>query len=140
MGTLTALLTAVYSFRLIYLVFLSKNNSYKNIVKSTHELPQEMGIPLAILSIGSIFTGYLSRDFFIGLGSDFFEDSIFVLPQNMIMADAEFIPHFIKIIPTSFALFGIGISLFFNKYYEYSFVIFRYKKYSNLFYKFLVQK
>jgi proton-translocating NADH-quinone oxidoreductase chain L len=140
LGTLTALLTAVYSFRLIYLVFLNKNNSYKNIVKNTHELSLEMGIPLAVLSAGSVFTGYLSRDFFIGLGSDFFEDAIFILPQNMIMVDAEFIPHSIKMVPTVFAIFGIFSSLFFNKYYEYFFVAFRYKKYSNILYKFLVQK
>jgi NADH-ubiquinone oxidoreductase chain 5 len=134
------MLTAVYSFRLIYLVFLNKNNSYKDIVKSTHELSSEMGIPLAVLSVGSIFTGYLTRDFFIGLGSDFFDDAIFVLPENMIIVDAEFIPHYIKIIPTVFALFGICSSLFFNKYYEYFFVSFRYKKYNNILYKFLVQK
>jgi proton-translocating NADH-quinone oxidoreductase chain L len=140
LGTLTAMLTAVYSFRLIYLVFLNKNNSYKDIVKSTHELSSEMGIPLAVLSVGSIFTGYLTRDFFIGLGSDFFDDAIFVLPENMIIVDAEFIPHYIKIIPTVFALFGICSSLFFNKYYEYFFVSFRYKKYNNILYKFLVQK
>lgn len=105
-----------------------------------HELPIGMGISLAVLSMGSIFTGYLSRDFFIGLGSDFFDDAIFVLPQNMVMIDAEFIPHYIKVVPTVFALFGICSSLFFNKYYEYFFVAFRYKKYNNLFYKFLVQK
>jgi proton-translocating NADH-quinone oxidoreductase chain L len=140
LGTVTALLTAIYSFRLVYLVFLNKNNSYKNILKGVHELPIEMGISLGVLSVGSIFTGYLSRDFFIGLGSDFFDDAIFILPQNMLLIDAEFIPHHIKIVPTVFALFGICSSLFFNKHYEYFFVSFRYKKYNNLFYKFLVQK
>jgi NADH-ubiquinone oxidoreductase chain 5 len=140
LGTLTAMLTAVYSFRLVYLVFLNKNNSYKRILKDIHELPGEMGISLGILCLGSIFTGYLFTDFFIGLGSDFFEDSIFILPQNMVMIDAEFIPHPIKMLPTGLALFGIYSSLFVYKYYEYYFISLLYKKYPNKFYKFLVQK
>jgi NADH-ubiquinone oxidoreductase chain 5 len=134
------MLTAVYSFRLIYLVFLNKNNAYKRVLKNIHELPIEMGTSLAILSLGSIFTGYLSRDLFIGLGSNFFDDSVFILPQNMILVDAEFIPHYIKILPTVLALFGIGSSLFFHKYYEYYFVFFRYQKQTHSIYKFLVQK
>jgi NADH-ubiquinone oxidoreductase chain 5 len=140
LGTLTALLTSIYSFRLIYLVFLNKNNSYKHIIKSTHELPIEMGISLAVLSLGSIFTGYLLRDCFVGIGSDFFEDSIFVLPQNMILIDSEFIPQYIKLLPTIFAMFGILVSLFINKHYENLLVILRYNPYSNILYKFLIQK
>ena len=58
----------------------------------------------------------------------------------MVMIDAEFIPHHIKILPTVLALFGICSSLFFHKYYEYYFVSFRYQKYTNSIYKFLVQK
>jgi NADH-ubiquinone oxidoreductase chain 5 len=88
LGILTAFFTAIYSFRLIYLVFLNTTNAYKRIIKGAHELPIIMAIPLFILSFGSIFTGYLSRDIFGGFGSDFFIDSIFVLPQNLILVDA----------------------------------------------------
>ena len=140
LGTITAFFTAVYSFRLIYLVFLNNNNSYKVMVKNAHELPLIMFIPLAVLGIGSIFIGYASRDLFIGLGSDFFDDSIFILPSNLIMTDAEFIPYYIKLLPSILSLIGMVGSLFFHKYFEFFFVYFRYNKYLNTFYKFLVQK
>jgi NADH:ubiquinone oxidoreductase subunit 5 (subunit L)/multisubunit Na+/H+ antiporter MnhA subunit len=99
LGILTAFFTAIYSFRLIYLVFLNKMNSYKQVINDSHELPIIMAIPLWVLSFGSIFTGYISRDIFGGFGSDFFIESIFVLPENLILVDAEFIPIWIKLMP-----------------------------------------
>jgi NADH-ubiquinone oxidoreductase chain 5 len=39
LGTVTALFTAIYSFRLIYLVFLNNTNSYRFAIKNAHELP-----------------------------------------------------------------------------------------------------
>jgi len=37
-----------------------------------------MCIPLGLLSLASIFSGYLTKDLFMGLGSNFFIDSIFI--------------------------------------------------------------
>jgi NADH:ubiquinone oxidoreductase subunit 5 (subunit L)/multisubunit Na+/H+ antiporter MnhA subunit len=99
-----------------------------------------MFIPLALLSIGSIFTGYLTKDLFIGLGSTFFSDSIFILPKNLIAADSEFIPFTIKGLPSVLSLFGIILSMFFYNYLEFFLVFFRYTEMLNKFYKFLVQK
>jgi NADH-ubiquinone oxidoreductase chain 5 len=99
-----------------------------------------MYIPLLVLSVGSIFIGYLTKDMFIGLGSNFFSDSIFVLPQNLIAGDAEFIPYYIKGLPSVLSLLGIVGSLFFHKYFEFFFIFFRYIENLNKFYKFLVQK
>jgi proton-translocating NADH-quinone oxidoreductase chain L len=140
LGTVTALFTAIYSFRLIYLVFLNNTNSYRFAIKNAHELPIWMYIPLLILSIGSVFIGYLTKDMFIGLGTDFFSDSIFVLPQNLIAGDAEFIPYYIKGLPSVLSLLGILGSLFFHKYFEFFFIFFRYIENLHKFYKFLVQK
>jgi proton-translocating NADH-quinone oxidoreductase chain L len=140
LGTVTALFTAIYSFRLIYLVFLNNTNSYRFAIKNAHELPIWMYIPLLILSIGRVFIGYLTKDMFIGLGTDFFSDSIFVLPQNLIAGDAEFIPYYIKGLPSVLSLLGILGSLFFHKYFEFFFIFFRYIENLHKFYKFLVQK
>jgi proton-translocating NADH-quinone oxidoreductase chain L len=140
LGTVTALFTAIYSFRLIYLVFLNNTSAYKFAIKNAHELPIWMCIPLLILSIGSIFTGYLVKDLFIGLGSNFFADSIFIYPPNLITGDAEFIPFYIKGLPSVLSLFGIISSLFLHKYFEFFFIFFRYIENLHKFYKFLVQK
>jgi NADH-ubiquinone oxidoreductase chain 5 len=37
-----------------------------------------MSFPLFALSFGAIFFGYIFRDAFIGVGSDFFGHSIFI--------------------------------------------------------------
>jgi NADH-ubiquinone oxidoreductase chain 5 len=81
LGTIAACCTAFYSTRLIYLVFLNKTNAFKNIIRNAHDAPFKMAFPLAILAIGSIFIGFISRDMFIGLGTDFWLNSIYVKPD-----------------------------------------------------------
>jgi NADH-ubiquinone oxidoreductase chain 5 len=85
-----------------------------------------MCVPLLVLSIGSVFTGYLAKDLCIGLGSNFFADSIFISPSNMVAGDAEFIPFYIKGLPSVLSLLGIISSLFLHKYFEFFFIFFRY--------------
>ena len=55
-----------------------------------------MSIPLVILAFGAIFVGYIFRDAFIGLGTDFFGNSIYVNPENINMCEAEFISPLTK--------------------------------------------
>jgi len=114
LGTISAFFTAFYSFRLIYLTFISTPNGYKQIYKNVHEANLNIKIPLFILSLGSIFIGYISRDFMIGLGSTFFNGAIYIHPINLINIDSEFIPYYIKIIPTLFSLMGAGLALLLN--------------------------
>jgi NADH-ubiquinone oxidoreductase chain 5 len=71
LGSISAFLTAFYSFRLLYLTFLDKPKSYKSIIKLSHESSIILGFPLFFLSIGSIFMGYLLEDLFLGIGSNF---------------------------------------------------------------------
>jgi len=113
LGTLTAGFTAFYSFRLLFLTFLLENNSYKHIVKNVHESAWIMIIPLFFLVFGSIFVGYLGKDIFLGLGSDFFLNSIYINPYNLEFIDAEFIPYHIKLIPVIFSFSGIFLSFIF---------------------------
>lgn len=71
LGTLAAFCTAFYSTRLIYLVFLAEPNGNKNIIFNAHEGTLRMTLPLFILSILSILIGFLTKDLFIGFGTDF---------------------------------------------------------------------
>ena len=80
LGSLAALFTAFYSFRLLYLTFISNSNASQLTFKNSHESGFKMSFPLFLLSIASIFVGYIFRDAFIGLGSSFFGSSIFILP------------------------------------------------------------
>jgi hypothetical protein len=48
------------------------------------------------LSFGAIFVGYLGRDAIIGGGSNFFQQSIFVLPSHNNVLEGEFMNIFVK--------------------------------------------
>lgn len=140
LGTMTAFFTASYSFRLLYYVFYSDSNSYKNIIQSAHESPFGMTLVLWLLSLGSIFSGYMFKDIFIGFGSDFFVDSIYTLPSNVCIVDSEFIPYYIKLLPTFSSLLGILISICALNYYELFFVNLGLNYWYNELYKFLIHK
>lgn len=111
LGTISAFFTAFYSFRLIYLTFLSETNSFKSIMRHAHDSPLPMALPLLVLAFGSIFAGYLTKDMLIGVGTDFWGTAIFNLPNNLIMLEAEFIPHSIKVIPVCFSLAGAALAM-----------------------------
>jgi NADH-ubiquinone oxidoreductase chain 5 len=111
LGVLSAGITAFYSFRLIYFTFISNPNGFKNAIQNAHDAPLPMAIPLFILCIGSLFVGYLTKDLFIGLGTPFWNNAIFIAPENLVMIDAEFIPTYIKWLPVIVSLFGAMSSM-----------------------------
>lgn len=88
----------------------------KHVLNKIHELPFGMAVPLAVLSFASIFCGYFLKKLITDgvRGKDFFEGAIFVLQKNSaIIQEAEFLPLYIKILPTVFSLVGFFFSLFF---------------------------
>ncbi len=80
-GIFTALLTSIYSWRLIFKTFHGNYNNKKLNISDMHESPMVMIIPLIILAIGAIFCGFLFKDLFIGIESSnsFWKNSIFFL-------------------------------------------------------------
>ena len=80
-GIFTALLTSIYSWRLLFKTFHGNYNNRKLNISSVHESPMVMIIPLIILAIGAIFSGFLFKDLFIGVesSSNFWKNSIFFL-------------------------------------------------------------
>jgi len=84
-GIFTALLTAIYSWRLIFKTFHGTYNNKKLKIGTMHESPLVMIFPLIILSIGALFSGFFFKELFIGHYSsdDFWSDSIkFLLPLS----------------------------------------------------------
>nr|YP_009547901.1 NADH dehydrogenase subunit 5 [Bremia lactucae]AZL92953.1 NADH dehydrogenase subunit 5 [Bremia lactucae] len=140
LGTIGAFFTAFYSTRLLFFAFLSETNAYKNIIKNAHDVPFEMGIALGLLAFGSIFIGYITKDMFVGLGSNFWNNSIYINPINNQMIDAEFLPTFFKLLPVMLSfcgLFGALYIYFFKFKFLYNFKI---SKYGLYFYNFLNRK
>ena len=77
-GILTALFTSIYSWRLIFKTFHGSYNNKKIKIEEMHESPLVMLVPLVILAIGAVFSGFLFKDLFIGHGdyTSFWGDSI----------------------------------------------------------------
>jgi NADH-quinone oxidoreductase subunit L len=78
-----------------------------------------MALPLMLLCLGSIFSGYIFKDVFVATGPDFFKQSIFVRGINAPLADVEFIPSKMKLLPTCFSLGGFGLAAIFNPPFAY---------------------
>ena len=84
-GILTALLTSIYSWRLIFKTFHGSYNNKKLKIEEMHESPLVMLIPLIVLAVGAIFAGFLFKDLFIGHGEEnnFWGESIkFLIPLS----------------------------------------------------------
>src|SRR5215471_18223530 len=58
-GFLTALMTAFYMFRLLYLTFYSKPRMSHEVEHHIHESPASMTVPLVVLAVMSLFAGFL---------------------------------------------------------------------------------
>jgi NADH-quinone oxidoreductase subunit L len=71
-GIITAFLTSIYSWRLIFKTFHGKYNNKVINIDETHESPLVMLVPLFILSLGAVFAGFLFKGLFIGHGDNLF--------------------------------------------------------------------
>nr|WVH37822.1 NADH dehydrogenase subunit 5 [Camellia sinensis var. sinensis] len=111
LGSVSVLFTSYYSFRSLFLTFLVPTNSFGRDILRCHDAPIPMAIPLILLALGSLFVGYLAKDMMIGLGSNFWANSPFVLPKNEILAESEFAaPTITKLIPIPFSTSGASVA------------------------------
>lgn len=101
----SATLTTLYSIRLLYLVFFSTPNASRFVYHNLHESSWFMLFPMIVLSIASIFVGYLTRDIYLGFGAPF--NGIFIHPDNLSIIDTELsIDTTLKVLPLVFTLLG----------------------------------
>ena len=115
LGSITAGLTSFYSFRLISLVFLTIPNGSKTTYLNVHEAKLPVIIPLLVLSLFSIFFGFVFSDLFVGIGSDFFGNALFIHPNNISLVEAEFSMGILyKLLPSILSILGaiLAISLY----------------------------
>lgn len=75
-----------------------------------------MSLSLFLLVLPSFFIGYLTKDMFIGVGSNFWGNSLFVLPENLVLIDSEFISIFNKLLVVFLSLLGGIFSYLFYRY------------------------
>jgi len=144
-ATIGAMFTTLYSVKVLYLTFLTNPNgpliNYKE-SHAAHEGDIYMSLPLIILAIFSIFFGYITKDIFIGIGSDFFSDnSLYIHPSHEIMLDTEFaVPTLYKLLPLFFTITLTILSIFFTEFYPKYLISFKFSKIGYNIFGFLNQR
>lgn len=112
LGTLAAFCTAFYSMRLLMLTFIIQTNAYKQVIIKIHDAPILITISLFILAFLSIFIGYIFQDMAVGLGSDFWGNSLFLSYTNNNIVETEYLPFIIKILPVVLSILGVLIAAY----------------------------
>tara|TARA_Y100000590_G_C15550230_1_gene950600 strand:- start:21 stop:1148 length:1128 start_codon:yes stop_codon:yes gene_type:complete len=108
-GILTALLTAIYSWRLIFKTFHGKYKNKEKNLSSISESPLIMLLPSCLLAVGAILAGILFKEIFIGLNSSqFWNNSILFL--NSIQHD--YLPIWLLIITPTIVIIAIPIAYY----------------------------
>ncbi len=111
MGAFTALLTAFYSWRLIFLTFHGKPRADHHVMEHVHESPMVMKVPLFGLALGATFAGMIFAGPMIsGHWAAFWGHSLVVLPTHTALANLETLPLWAKLLPLGGALLGIVIA------------------------------
>lgn len=72
-----------------------------------------MFIPMFVLSLASIFIGFVFSDLLLGFGQNYWSDAIIVLPIHFSPLDTEFIHPLIKNLPVIFSLLFMLITYYF---------------------------
>jgi NADH-quinone oxidoreductase subunit L len=115
--------TALYSFRMFFLVFHGEERIDPHVKSHLHESPAVVTIPLVALAIPSVFIGWLT----IGpvLFGEFFAESIFVLEEHNVLGElaaewhgpAAFVTHAFVASPALYlAAAGVLVAWFLYMY------------------------
>ena len=139
--TLAAIFTAIYSTRLLYITFIDLPKGSKSTYLNIHEAPISIYISITLLTILSIFFGYIGKDIFIGIGTNFWSNSLFIHPNHSSLIETEFsLPLIIKLLPLIGSL--SGILLVFALYILYPSFLINIMKFNlyKMIYQFLSQK
>ena len=109
-GVSAAFITAAYSFRLLAFVFFNSPQNSKLTYIKAHEPKFYMLFPIVLLAFPSIFSGFSTKELFLGLGSPFWDNSL--ISQSSFSFDFEFLSPFIKLFPVFISLTGALIGTF----------------------------
>lgn len=111
LGILAAILTSIYSMKIIILVFHGKTRLAKDKFDHIQESPNIMNLPLTILAGGSLIAGMLGYYIFsLDKPSGYFMDSIFNLHIYRKMANHPSV--YIKLLPMFVGLIGMMLGIY----------------------------
>ena len=109
-------ITALYSFRMYFLVFHGKERMDEHTRSHLHESPKVVTVPLILLAIPSVVIGGIYVDSMVF--GDFFANAITVLPEHDVLGKVGFesaggmVMHGFVTAPFWLALAGVGVAWF----------------------------
>lgn len=114
--TIGVFITALYSFRLYFIVFHGKERMDEHTRHHLHETPAVVWAPLVLLAIPSVFIGWFTIEPI--LFGDWFQDVIRVAPEHAVLAHMgehyhgqwAFVLHGLTGAPFWLALAGFGVA------------------------------
>jgi NADH-quinone oxidoreductase subunit L len=111
---ISALFTAFYSWRLMFLTFHGRSRASREVVSQAHESPNVMLVPLYVLAAGSLFAGILFYDWFIGADeAEFWGQAIYRGPDNHILEALHHVPAWVVWSPAIMMAAGFAIAWLF---------------------------
>ena len=109
LGIAAALMTAFYSWRLLILTFHGKTRADHHAFDHAHESPPSMMIPLLVLAVGAVFSGWYAFDWFVGEGrAEFWREALKVGEGRDAVEAAHHVEGLVKHLPTLVGLLGIA--------------------------------
>ncbi|QTL03636.1 NADH-quinone oxidoreductase subunit L [Aquabacter sp. L1I39] len=113
MTVAAAALTSFYSWRLVFMTFHGHPHDHHH-YEHAHESPAVMTIPLGILAVGSVVSGFALYNEFVGEDvHEFFRHSIFMGTENHILHAMHDIPGWAKYLPTVMMVLGFVVAYWF---------------------------
>jgi NADH-quinone oxidoreductase subunit L len=109
LGAAAALMTAFYSWRLLFMTFHGAPRADERVMAHVHESPKMMILPLFVLAAGAVAAGWLGSGM-VDPDSDFWGASIVVLGDNVLEA-AHHVPLWVKLTPLVLGVLGIAVAV-----------------------------
>ena len=110
-GVITAILTSIYSWRLIYKTFHGNYRNENYALEKVHESPLVILAPLFLLTLGAVFAGFLFKDIFIGIDHQIFWNGSIFFKEKFVLQHPPY--WFLYFTPV------IGFLIIFIAYYLY---------------------
>jgi len=111
LGIAAAVMTAFYSWRLLFMTFHGEPRADHDTLHHVHESPWVMLVPLFVLAAGATLSGILFYDLFVGHDmAGFWRDSLLVLEEHNSIEAAHNGPEWVGLAPLVMGLVGIALA------------------------------
>ncbi|HVY99387.1 MAG TPA: NADH-quinone oxidoreductase subunit L [Dongiaceae bacterium] len=113
LGIAAAVMTAFYSWRLIFMTFHGEPRADHETMHHVHESPPVMLVPLFVLAAGAVGAGIAFAHYFVGEGMhEFWGNALFFGPENHVPEEAEHVSAWVKFLPLVMGIIGIAFAFY----------------------------